>query len=169
MNVEKQVENKMKKTKQTSKNPFKKILVIGIIAAIVIAAGYLAVISSIPVNGTVPVFEAPENKYIKALYDEKSGYVYAVQSVKGGKSNPNANSVSPPIVAVKDQLVSIHFINEDKTPDSKHNINIDEFNVHSNSLGYFQSQSITFIADKPGEYDYYCTIHPEMHGKLTVN
>lgn len=159
----------MKKTKQTSKNPFKKILAIGIIAAIVIAVAYIAVISAIPVNGTAPVFEAPENKYIKALNDPKAGYVFAVQSVKGGKSNPNANSVSPPIVATKGQLVSIHFINEDKTPDSKHNINIDEFNVHSNDLGYFQSQSITFIADKSGEYNYFCTIHPEMHGKLTIN
>lgn len=159
----------MKKTKQTSKNTSRKFIGIAIIVGIVIAVGYIAVISSIPVNSTVPVFEAPENKYIKALYDEKSGYAFAVQSVKGGKSNPNANSISPPIVAVKGQLVSLHFINEDKTPDSKHNINIDEFNVHSNDLGYFQSQTITFIADKPGEYNYYCTIHPEMHGKLTVS
>lgn len=159
----------MKKTKQASKSSPKKFIAIGVIAAIVIGIGYWAFVSAIPVNGTAPVFEAPENKYIKALNDEKSGYVYAVQSVKGGKSNPNANSVSPPIVAIKGQLVSLHFINEDKTPDSKHNINIDEFNVHSNDLGYFQSQTITFIADKPGEYNYYCTIHPEMHGKITVS
>jgi plastocyanin len=40
--------------------------------------------------------------------------------------------------------------------------------VHSNNLGYFQSQSITFIANKVGSFPYYCTIHPEMKGTVIV-
>jgi plastocyanin len=35
-------------------------------------------------------------------------------------------------------------------------------------LGYYESQIFTFVADKPGTYQYYCTIHPEMKGNITV-
>jgi cupredoxin-like protein len=65
-------------------------------------------------------------------------------------------------------LESIHFINEDYDTHSKHNFNIDEFKVHSKDLGYFQSQIITFIVDKDGMFEYYCSIHPEMRGKVVV-
>ncbi|WP_131768814.1 cupredoxin domain-containing protein [Candidatus Protofrankia californiensis] len=30
------------------------------------------------------------------------------------------------------------------------------------------SQSVTFTVDKPGSYSFLCTIHPNMHGTLTV-
>jgi len=40
--------------------------------------------------------------------------------------------------------------------------------VHTGDLGYFQSKSVTFIADKAGTFQYYCTIHPEMKGKLVI-
>ena len=59
-------------------------------------------------------------------------------------------------------------INEDIDSGSKHNINIDEFNVHSRDLGYFESQTITFVADKAGTFKYYCSIHPEMKGEIIV-
>jgi plastocyanin len=45
---------------------------------------------------------------------------------------------------------------------------VDEFNVHTRDLGYFESQSITFIADKAGTFKIYCTIHPEMTGSVVV-
>jgi len=62
-------------------------------------------------------------------------------------------------------------INEDKNQPnnpSKHNLNIDEFNVHTKDLGYFQSESITFLADQTGTFDYYCSIHPDMKGVITI-
>jgi len=62
-------------------------------------------------------------------------------------------------------------INEDKNQPnnpSKHNLNIDEFNVHTKDLGYFQSESITFLADQIGTFDYYCSIHPDMKGVITI-
>ncbi|AEH11569.1 cupredoxin domain-containing protein [Candidatus Protofrankia datiscae] len=31
------------------------------------------------------------------------------------------------------------------------------------------SQSVTFTIDKPGSYSFLCTIHPNMHGTLTVS
>jgi len=31
-----------------------------------------------------------------------------------------------------------------------------------------KTETVTFIIDKPGTYDYMCDVHPEMRGKLTV-
>jgi plastocyanin len=59
-------------------------------------------------------------------------------------------------------------INEDYQTHSKHNFNIDQFNVHTKDLGYFQTQTVTFVADKEGTFQYYCTIHPEMKGNIVV-
>lgn len=91
---------------------------------------------------------------------------------KGGKALPSSAGNSPPISVSKGNLVEIHLINEEKNQAgnlSKHNLNIDEFNVHTKDLGYFQSESITFLADKEGTFDYYCSIHPEMRGTITVS
>ncbi|NDF34381.1 MAG: hypothetical protein EB154_00685 [Nitrosopumilaceae archaeon] len=74
--------------------------------------------------------------------------------------------VSPTIYLTKDQLASVHIMNNDK--DFKHNFNIDEFNVHSKDLGYFEPQTITFVADKTGTFRYHCTLHPEMSGQVIV-
>ena len=69
----------------------------------------------------------------------------------------------------KGTLVSLHFINEDKDTLSTMHLNIDEFNVHTNKLGYIQAQTINFLADKDGSYSYYSNLHPEMKGTLTVD
>jgi len=139
-------------------------LVIGIL-------GYTTINSMIPVNSNFPVFSAPTNIYLKAIKSPDRGYVFASQSVKGGKGVPLTGTRSPTFVANKGNLVSLHLISEDlntKDEPSLHNINIDEFNVHSKNLHYFESQTITFLADKQGEFHYYCTIHPEMGGTLEV-
>jgi plastocyanin len=64
--------------------------------------------------------------------------------------------------------VSVHLINEDDQAHEKHNINIDEFGVHTKDLGYFEGETVTFVADKAGTFEYYCSIHPEMKGTMTV-
>jgi plastocyanin len=83
-------------------------------------------------------------------------------------SGMGPNATGPTLYLSKGGLESIHFINEDYDTHSKHNFNIDEFKVHSKDLGYFQSQIITFIVDKNGTFEYYCSIHPEMRGKVVV-
>lgn len=78
---------------------------------------------------------------------------------------------SPTWTIPKGNLVTIHLINEitnKPLEKSLHNFNIDAFNVHSKDLGYFDTQSITFLADKSGQFTYHCTIHPEMKGLLTI-
>ena len=133
--------------------------------------GYILANGFIPVNANHFVFQAPHNVYLKAIRTQNEGYIFALQSIKGGKGPANLGIRNPTITIQKGQLVGIHIINEDNVSPSdqdKHNINIDEFNVHSDDLGYFNTQSILFIADKKGTFDYYCSLHPQMRGTLVV-
>ena len=160
----------MAKNKQKSKTlPSKgKILGICVTAAVVVAIGYFAIISMIPVNADYPVFAAPTNIYIKSISTDDGKSVFSSQSAKGGKTGGAPSGTHYPTYTVhKGNLVAVHFINEDTQAD-KHNLNIDEFNVHSNALSHFQAQSIMFLADKQGTFDYYDSIHPDMRGKIIV-
>jgi hypothetical protein len=148
-----------------------KIITIGILAVVASAAGYFGINSMIPVNGSSPVFGFPANHFIKATHSNRSGYVYVSMSsgsVKGLRTSGGGGIVNPAYTFNKGELESIHFINEDYDTHSQHNFNIDEFNVHTRDLGYYESQTVTFVADKPGTYQYYCTIHPEMKGDITI-
>jgi plastocyanin len=40
--------------------------------------------------------------------------------------------------------------------------------VHTRDLNYFESQTIDFVPDKAGHFEYYCSIHSEMKGVITV-
>lgn len=157
----------MKPQKRQYKRPSRKML-LAIIGFVLIGSGiaYAAVISMIPVNGKYPVFGMPEHAYIMSKSDPTLGNFFASKGTTSGKKSLGSFHVSPEIHVRKGMLGSLHFINEDGK--SKHNLNIDEFNVHTNDLGYFQTQIITFIADKTGTYRYYCSLHPEMHGVLIV-
>lgn len=139
--------------------------IIAIIGAILISStvGYALINSMIPVNGNGPVFGFPENIYIKSVHVDQ-GFVFASHS--GAKKSISPTHIAPTVHLTKGQLATIRFMNEDKT--AKHNFNIDEFNVHTKDLGYFQPESITFIADKAGTFRYHCTIHPEMSGTVQV-
>ena len=142
------------------------IVGIGAAAVIISVVVYFWVNSLIPVNGNSPVFAAPTNTFMKASYSPQSGYVFTSQSTSSARRSIGVGYNSPAITLRQGELESIHIINEDTS--SKHNFNIDAFKVHSKNLGYFQSQSITFIANKVGTFTYYCTIHPEMKGTVIV-
>lgn len=152
--------SKQKKIKKTSKKTIFAILGIILIGS---GAGYSWINSMIPVNGKVPVFGFSENVIITTKHTDQ-GFVFASQS--SGKKTVSPIHVSPKITLSKGQLATVRIMNEDKI--SKHNFNIDEFNVHSRDLGYFEPQAITFVADKTGTFHYHCTIHPEMIGEITI-
>jgi len=160
--------NKQKLGKYKTKN---NILGIGILVAIIFAVGYFGYLSMIPVNADFPMFGSPTNVYIKSI-STTDGSVFASQSVKGGRNGGTPNGIhNPEFTVSKGNLVSIHFINEDtgtSNIDHKHDLNIDEFNVHSNVLDHFQAQTITFVADKIGTFEYYCSLHPQMRGEIIV-
>ncbi len=153
---------------------FSKEVIIGIVIAVVVISiiAYFGINSLIPVNGKSPILSPPRNNFIKAVYSPQTGYIFVSQSsgaVKGLRgSGGGGYSTNPTYTFNKGGVESIHMINEDYQTHSKHNFNIDEFNVHTKDLGYFQTQTVTFIADKEGTFQYYCTIHPEMKGTIVV-
>jgi len=140
------------------------------IGCVSILLGFLVFNSFKPVNYDGLVFESPTNIFLKALKSPE-GYHYSLQSTRGGKVVPSVAGNSPALMGAKGNLVQIHLINEEKNESSnqsRHNLNIDEFNVHTGDLGYFQTKSITFLADNTGTF-YYCSIHPEMKGTITIS
>lgn len=160
-----------KKQKNNNKNKFftkGTIIGIAVIAALASVGGYFALGSMVPVNGTTPVFATPTNLYILATHTTTNGYIFQEQSTRQGKKSLSTGAVDVSIHVIKGELVSIHVINEDKETQSQQDLNIDEFNVHTKKLNYFQAQTINFIADKTGTFKYYSTIHPEMKGAIVV-
>ena len=160
-----------KKTKQKNAKSKKflskwMMLGIGVAAVIVSIIAYLGIHSLVPVNGNSPVFAAPTNTFVKASYSPQTGYVFTSQSTSSARRSIGIGYNSPTITLRQGELESIHIINEDTS--SNHNLNIDAFKVHTKNLGYFGSQTITFIANKVGTFTYYCTIHPEMKGTVVV-
>src|SRR5215217_7581411 len=149
----------------------KRIITYGIIAAIISVISITGYKSMIPTNGNTPVFGMPSNHFVKAKYSAGSGYAWvsiSSGSVKGLRSSGGGGITNPQYVFNRGGLQSMHLINEDYETHSKHNFNIDELNVHSKDLAYSDSQTITFVADKPGTFHYYCNIHPEMKGDVTI-
>jgi hypothetical protein len=150
----------------------KRIITYGIIAAIISGIGLFSYQSMIPVNRNTPVFGIPSNHFVKAKYSPSSGYVWASMSSGGAKGlrggGGGSGIINPLYVFSKGGLQAIHVINEDYETHSKHNLNVDELNIHTKDLGYQESQTITFVADKAGTFHYYCTIHPEMKGNMTI-
>ena len=150
----------------------KRIIAYGVLATIISIVGIVGYRSMIPVNRNIPVFGIPNNNFVKATSTPSSGYVWVSMSsgsVKGLKGSGGGGGITnPEYVFHKGDLESIRVINEDYQTHSKHNFNIDEFNVHTKDLDYYGSQTITFVADKAGTFHYYCSIHPEMKGAITI-
>ena len=158
-----------KSRKQSSKISRGNIISISVVFGVIILIGFFGLQFFTPVNSNTPVFVSPTNISLKAVKSSQGNYHY--QTIKGGKNLSNVEGTSPSITISKNNLVQIHLINEETNQPgnpSKHNLNIDEFNVHTKDLSYFQTDSVTFLADKTGTFDYYCSFHPDMRGTITV-
>lgn len=167
------IDQKKKKNNNNNKNRItpKKILVIGILFIVTGLIIYGGINSLKSFNGNF-LLSPPRNFFMKATYLPNEGNVYTSQSTGTAKIlNSGAGSkigYNPTITLNQGNTLSIHLINEDSEKHSKHNLNIDEFGIHTKDLGYFQTQTVTFTANKAGTFNYYCSIHPEMTGKITV-
>jgi len=160
----------MHKKKKVSRFSRGYLISLATMGGVVILIGFLVLNSFIPVNYDGFIFESSTNILLKAVKSSE-GYHFSTQSSKGGKMVPTTVGNSPSLTVENGNLIQIHLINEEKndaSSKSSHNLNIDEFNVHTGDLGYFQTKSITFLADKIGTFNYYCSIHPEMRGTITV-
>ena len=167
------VNQKKKNKNKNNKITPKKIIVIGILCTVISLIIYGGINSLKSYNGNF-LLSPPRNFFMKATYLPNEGNAYTSQSTGTAKIlNSGAGSSSrighnPTITLNQGNSLSLHLINEDSEKHSRHNLNIDEFNIHTKNLGYFQTQTVTFTANKTGAFNYYCSIHPEMNGKIIV-
>jgi plastocyanin len=165
------VNQKKKNKNKNNKITPKKIIVIGILCTVISLIIYGGINSLKSYNGNF-LLSPPRNFFMKATYLPNEGNVYTSQSTGTAKIlNSGAGSKighNPTITLNQGNSLSLHLINEDSEKHSRHNLNIDEFNIHTKNLGYFQTQTVTFTANKTGTFNYYCSIHPEMNGKIIV-
>ena len=143
------------------------LIIVGVVLSLI---GYYVLLSMVPVNVGYPVFGAPSNIFIKTIKLPDGSYAFATQSTKGSKTT-NIGSLNPTYNVEYGNLVTVHLINEVKTVPNignKHNLNIDKFNVHTVDLGYFQTSSVTFLANEKGSFEYYDSYNPTMRGIINV-
>ena len=72
----------------------------------------------------------------------------------------------------KGDTVTIHLTNIEQTTDELHGLGINAYNINL-VVDPGETKHVTFVADKPGVYAYYCTnfcsaLHQEMQGYLMV-
>ncbi len=166
--------NNQKKNNNNNKITPKKIIVIGIVFTFISLIIYGGINSLKSFNGNF-LLSPPRNFFMKATYLQNEGNVYTSQSTgtakilnSGASSSSSRIGYNPTITLNQGNSLSIHLINEDSEKHSKHNLNIDEYGIHTKDLGYFQTQTVTFTANQTGTFNYYCSIHPEMNGKIIV-
>lgn len=81
--------------------------------------------------------------------------------------------ITPDFIEVEQgDTVSIHITSNEQSRDQTHGFTIDSYNVHG-SWEPGKTASVTFVADRPGVFPFYCTefcsaLHLEMQGYLLV-
>ena len=81
--------------------------------------------------------------------------------------------ITPEIVTVHEgDIVSFHLTNLERAEDETHGFTVDTYGVHG-SFEPGKTASVTFVADRPGAFPYYCTefcsaLHLEMEGILMI-
>jgi len=121
----------------------------------------------------IEVYPITENKDPHAIFD-----------VKDAKVQRSGTKVDVLMVAVRSTLwptavevnrgdtVTIHLTNIEQTTDELHGLGINGYNINL-VVDPGETKHVTFVADKPGVYAYYCTnfcsaLHQEMQGYLLV-
>ena len=81
--------------------------------------------------------------------------------------------ITPEIVKVNEgDVVTFHLTNLERAEDETHGFTVDTYGVHG-SFEPGKTASVTFVADRPGVFPYYCTefcsaLHLEMEGILLI-
>jgi len=76
--------------------------------------------------------------------------------------------LNPTIIVKKGDLVKLMLNNTDTM--MKHDLAIQDLDLKTSLLEPGETTEIIFAANQKGEYDYYCTVHPDqMKGKIVIN
>lgn len=159
----------------------KNIIWIGIVIVVVLGVGMWALlmnspasapessenqgVSALPVDLNPPKENSPADNTVTPSSSEANSAVSKKEFTVTGKNfsfTPNALTVK------RGDSVKITFKNAGGTHDFK----IDEFAVATKRIGTGEQESIEFIADKTGSFEYYCSVGSHrtmgMKGTLTV-
>lgn len=134
-------------------------IIAGVIAVIgvVVYFGFASKTSVLPTGG---------GKNFSLKVSETSNGIAFVSVGTQGRKSLAAGHNSPTFDVNKGDTVTIHIISE--IHGDKYDFIIPELNVHSKAVGYFEADTISFVADKTGELTYTSTGHPDMKGQIVV-
>ncbi len=138
------------------KFPFVKYAILGGIAALVAYA---------VIMGVSGIQSAGAKNFSFEIKNSSTGPQFISVGSSGKKSIATGHN-SPTLEVNMGDTVAIHVENLDST--ENHDFVIPDLNVHSKALGYFQADTVTFVADKKGEFTYTSSTHPEMKGQIVV-
>lgn len=116
-----------------------------------------------PRSGVISSYRTPSGKEL-VVRDGKRVHVYATVI---------RSHITPDFIEVEQgDIVSIHITSNEQSRDQTHGFTIDTYNVHG-SWEPGKTATLTFVADRPGVFPYYCTefcsaLHLEMQGYLLV-
>ncbi len=92
--------------------------------------------------------DAPTNDPTRVVRSDADKTVTVTMSGGSFYFNPNV------INAKKGDTVTINFSNDG----GMHNFTIDEFNAHTKTVKTGETDSVSFVVDKAGSFEYYCSV-----------
>ncbi len=140
-----------------------RIVTIAVVIIVLGGAAYLLTRPSAQPTSEMPV-PGVDGVQETVVEEEKIDENAAVFNITG----KNFEFSQDTIEVKKGQTVTINFTSED----GLHDWTLDDFNAATSQVNTGDSSSVTFVADKVGEFEYYCSIgnHRKMGmvGTLTV-
>jgi len=75
--------------------------------------------------------------------------------------------VNPTLTFQPGETILVNFINEDLG--MIHDVLFPEFGISTGGVGYGESVQFTIQPSHEGQFDYLCSIHPRMKGKILIS
>jgi nitrous-oxide reductase len=121
----------------------------------------------------IEVYPKEENKHPLAIWDVKDAGVTRA----GGKATAKVvvvrSTITPQVLELaQGETVTVALTNIEQTTDELHGFGLLDYNINI-VVDPGETKTVTFTADKPGVFPYYCTnfcsaLHQEMQGYLIV-
>jgi nitrous-oxide reductase len=121
----------------------------------------------------IEVYPKEENKHPLAVWDLKDAGVAREGSNVTAKVILVRSTISPTAIEVnRGDMVKVALTNIEQTTDELHGFGLLDYNINV-VVDPGETKTVTFRADKPGVFPYYCTnfcsaLHQEMQGYLIV-
>ena len=89
-----------------------------------------------------------------------------VQGILLVAQNNAFNDTNPDLHAKAGSPEKVVVVNKDFV---RHDFVIDQLNVNTAYLRTDQEFTTAIASNEPGTYQYYCSLHPQMHGKVIID